>query len=245
MPLFLTGKQHDSRALYLDSGSAVLIAHNNDFAKDDHIHTNRDIGDLGVKYIKPRDIFRRKGYDIDPDKIETISNMVKKSNRESTFKGNSVNISEIAVHFGIHNLGLEDADRIGISMNDTGDWYVFYEETESGVMILESGIDTTKPETEIETIDRKMALSEYTREIYKMMLGATSKGKSITIDTDSSNRFVNLDLLTKNGIIDIENSNIVVKDIEKIKKLIENYDKTIDNQRRERLLITDMDELSI
>lgn len=235
----------DSRALYLDSGSAVLIAHNNDFAKDDHIHTNRDIGDLGVKYIKPRDIFRRKGYDIDPDKIETISNMVKKSNRESAFKGNSVNISEIAVHFGIHNLGLEDADRIGISMNDTGDWYVFYEETESGVMILESGIDTTKPETEIETIDRKMALSEYTREIYKMMLGATSKGKSITIDTDSSNRFVNLDLLTKNGIIDIENSNIVVKDIEKIKKLIENYDKTIDNQRRERLLITDMDELSI
>lgn len=112
-------------------------------------------------------------------------------------------------------------------------------------MILESGIDTTKAKTETETRDRKMALGEYTREMYKLMLGATSKGKSMTIDSYSSNTFVNLDLLTQNGIIDIENSTIVVKDIEKIKELIENCDKTIDNQRRERLLITDMDEPSI
>jgi len=235
----------DSRTLYSDCANSVLIAHNDDFAKDDHIHTKVDVGDYGVKYIKTRDIFRRKGYDIDPDKIETISNMVQRSDRKSAFSGNSVNISEIVTCFGIYDLGLADADRIGISMNDTGDWYILYEETCDGLMILESGIDTTKAKTETETRDRKMALGEYTREMYKLMLGATSKGKSMTIDSYSSNTFVNLDLLTQNGIIDIENSTIVVKDIEKIKDLIENCDKTIDNQRRERLLITDMDEPSI
>ena len=58
-------------------------------------------------------------------------------------------------------------------MSDTGDWYILYEETEDGIVMLESGIDTTKPETEVEKKDRKMALSEYTREIHKMMLTAS------------------------------------------------------------------------
>lgn len=235
----------DSKPLYSDSRRAVLIAHNDDFAKEDHIHTNSNVGEYGAKYIKTRDIFRRKGYDIDPDKIEAISNMVQKNDRESAFSGNPVNITEVVGHFGIHDLGLADADRIRVSMNDTGDWYVLYEETDKGIMILESGIDTTKPETETESKDRKMALSEYTREIYKMMLESNSKGKPMTIDTYSSNTFFDLDLLTKTGIVDLENSTIVVRDSEKMKELIENYDKTIEDQRRERLLITDMDEPNI
>lgn len=235
-----------SRTLYTDSGSAVLIAHNDDFAPNDHVHTNGSVGDYGIRYIKTRDIFRRKGFDIDQDKVETISAMVQKEGRgDSSFADNPLHISEVASHFGIRDLGIEDADRIRISMSDTGDWYILYEETENGIVMLESGIDTTKPETEVEQKDRKMALSEYTREIHKMMLDAATKGKPMTIDSYSLSRFVNLDLLIKDGTISIENGRIVVKDTEKLAEKIDSYNKTIDDQRRERLTISDKEEKDI
>lgn len=156
-----------------------------------------------------------------------------------------MHISEVASHFGIRDLGIADADRIRISMSDTGDWYILYEETDNGIVMLESGIDTTKPETEVEQKDRKMALSEYTREIHKMMLDAATKGKPMTIDSYSLGRFVNLDLLIKDGTITMENGAIVVKDTEKLVEMIDGYNKTIDDQRRERLTISDKDEKDI
>ncbi len=235
-----------SRTLYTDSGSAVLIAHNDDFAPNDHVHTNGSIGDYGIRYIKTRDIFRRKGFDIDQDKVETISAMVQKEGRgDSSFADNPLHISEVASHFGIRDLGIADADRIRISMSDTGDWYILYEETDNGIVMLESGIDTTKPETEVEQKDRKMALSEYTREIHKMMFDAATKGKPMTIDSYSLSRFVNLDLLIEDGTISIENGTIVVKDTEKLAEKIDSYNKTIDDQRRERLTISDKEEKDI
>ena len=235
-----------SRTLYTDSGSAVLIAHNDDFAPNDHEHTNGSVGDYGIRYIKTRDIFRRKGFDIDQDKVETISAMVQKSDRrDSAFADNPIHISEVASRFGIRDLGIADADRIRISMSDTGDWYILYEETENGIVMLESGIDTTKPETEVEKKDRKMALSEYTREIHKMMLDAATKEKPMAIDSYSLGRFVNLDLLIKDGTISMENGAIVVQDTEKLTEMIEDYNKTIDDQRRERLTISDKEEKDI
>ena len=233
-----------SRTLYSDAANAVLIAHNDEFGKDDHIHRAGDVGDYGVRYTKTRDIFRRKGFDIDTDKIESISTMVQKNDRESAFKDNPTNISEIASCFGICDLGLADADRLRVNMSDNGDWYILSEETENGIMILESGIDTSKPETNIEKQDRKMALSEYTSEIYKIMYEAVSKGKSITIDPYSSEEFVNLEALAKEGIISVENGVILVKDTKKLKDIIEHSNKIIDNQRRERLTITDKEEVS-
>lgn len=235
----------NSRTLYSDSAIAVLIAHNDDFAPDDHVHTNVDIGKHGVRYIKTRDIFRRKGFDIDQDKIETISAMVQKEGRESAFNGNPIHISEVASHFGIRDLGIADSDRIRLTMSDTGDWYVLYEETYNGIMVLESGLDTTKPETEIEKRDKKMALSEYTREIHRVMLEAASKGKPMTIDSYSLGKFISLDSLTKDGTISIEDGAIVIKNKEKLTEIIDSYNKTIDNQRRERLTIIDMDEPNI
>ena len=234
----------NSRTLYSDAANAVLIAHNDEFGKDDHIHRAGDVGDYGVRYTKTRDIFRRKGFDIDTDKIESISTMVQKNDRESAFKDNPTNISEIASCFGICDLGLADADRLRVNMSDNGDWYILSEETENGIMILESGIDTSKPETNIEKQDRKMALSEYTSEIYKIMYEAVSKGKSITIDPYSSEEFVNLEALAKEGIISVENGVILVKDTKKLKDIIEHSNKIIDNQRRERLTITDKEEVS-
>ena len=234
-----------ARTLYSDSGRAVLIAHNDDYAKDDHAHSRGDVGDYGVRYTKPRGIFSRKGFDIDQDKIELIATMLQKNDRESAFKGNPFNISEVVGHFGIHDLGIADADRIRMSMSDTGDWYVLSEETENGILILESGIDTVKPETEIEEQDRKMAISEYTREMYKIMLEATSKGKSVTINTDFSEKFINLESLIKEGIISVENGAVIVRNTEKLREIIGNFDKVIDDQRRERLTITNKDEHNI
>lgn len=233
-----------SRTLYSDSSNAVLIAHNDDFAPNDHVHTNSNVGEYGVRYIKTRDIFRRKGFDIDQDKVETISAMVQKEGRkESAFADNPLHISEVASHFGIHDVGIADADRIRISMSDTGDWYILYEETDNGIVMLESGIDTTKPETEVEKKDRKMALSEYTREIDEMVLNAAEKGKPMTIDSYSLGKFINLDSLIKDGTISLENNVVILKDTEKLAGIIDAYNETIDDQRRERLTITDKEEL--
>lgn len=232
----------NSRTLYSDAASVVLVAHNDDFAQNDHVHTDGEVGDYGLKYIKTRDIFRRKGYDIDQDKIEIISAMVQKGDRESCFTHNPTHISEVASSFGIYDLGIADADRIGLSMSDEGDWYVLHEETENGVMVLESGIDMAKPETEIQKRDKKMALGEYTREIHKIMLDAATKGKSMTIDKYSLNKFINIDLLMEEGTISLEDGVIVVKDTEKLKETIDGYNKTIDEQRRERLTVISAEE---
>ena len=235
-----------SRTLYFDSSRAVLVAHNDDFAPNDHVHTNGNVVDYGVRYVKTRDIFRRKGFDIDQDKVEAISAIVQKSDRrDSAFADNPSHISEVASHFGIHDLGIADADRIRISMSDTGDWYILYEETEDGIVMLESGIDTTQPETEVEKADRKMALGEYTREVHKIMLDSAMKGKPMTIDIYSLNKFINLDSLIDEGTISIENSVIVVKDTERLTEVIDDYNKIIDGQRRERLTISDKEEKDV
>jgi len=235
-----------SRTLYFDSSRAVLVAHNDDFAPNDHVHTNGNVVDYGVRYVKTRDIFRRKGFDIDQDKVEAISAIVQKSDRrDSAFADNPSHISEVASHFGIHDLGIADADRIRISMSDTGDWYILYEETEDSIVMLESGIDTTQPETEVEKADRKMALGEYTREVHKIMLDSAMKGKPMTIDIYSLNKFINLDSLIDEGTISIENSVIVVKDTERLTEVIDDYNKIIDGQRRERLTISDKEEKDV
>ena len=111
--------------------------------------------------------------------------------------------------------------------------------------MLESGIDTTKPETEVEKKDRKMALSEYTREIHKMMLDAATKGKPMTIDSYSLGKFINLDLLIKEETISFEDGAIVIKDTKKLTEIIDGYNKTIDEQRRERITVTDKEKIDI
>ena len=111
--------------------------------------------------------------------------------------------------------------------------------------MLESGIDTTQPETEVEKADRKMALGEYTREVHKIMLDSAMKGKPMTIDIYSLNKFINLDSLIDEGTISIENSVIVVKDTERLTEVIDDYNKIIDGQRRERLTISDKEEKDV
>lgn len=224
------------RTLYTDASTSVLIAHNSNFDQNDHVHSSEDVGNFGVKYIKTRDIFRRKGIDIDSDKIETISNMVNKSNRRSIFDNNLINVGQIA-----NSLGVTDIDKLRISMSESADWYIVSEESENGIMIQESGVDLSKSENQLEALNRKMALGEYTREMYRIMLEAANKGKAITIDSYSTEKFFNLEVLVNNGIISVNNNAIVVKDIEKLTQKIESYNQVLDSQRRERL-VTDIDE---
>lgn len=128
-------------------------------------------------------------------------------------------------------------------MSDSGDWYIFSEETANGILILESGIDTSKPETELEKQDRKMAIGEYTKEIYEKMLEASSKGKAVTIDSYSLEKFVSEENLSRAGIKIEENGIFTVENLEKLKQKIEDYKKVLDTQRRERLVITEKDEV--
>lgn len=233
-----------SRTLYTDSKTAVLVAHNDDFSPDDHVHSSSEVGNYGVRYTKIRDIFRRSGFDIDPDKIAAISNMVEKNGRNSAFSNNPINISEVASRFGIKDLTIENVDKLKISMSETGDWYVLYEETEDGIIVLESGVDTSNPETEIDKQDRKMALGEYTREMHKMMLDSADKGKPLTIDTYSLGRFINLDSLVSEGVISVDNGAIVVKNEGRLKEIIGEYDKVLDNQRRDRINVINTEDQS-
>ena len=228
------------RTLYSDASSNVVgIAHNNDFAKDDHIHYTEDVGSYGVKYEKTRDVFRRRGFDIDRDKLEILSNRTKKEGRESIFGGSPSSISSVAGKLGINDIGFSDADKLKIDMSDSGDWYIFSEETANGLLILESGIDTSKPETKLEKQDRKMAIGEYTKEMYGKILEASLKGKVVTIDSYSLERFVSEEEFLKAGIMVDEKGIFTVDSPEKLKQKIEDYKKVLDTERRERLVISD------
>lgn len=61
----------------------------------------------------------------------------------------------------------------------------------------------------------------------------------MAIDSYSLGKFINLDSLIEEGTISIKDGAIVVKDTEKLTEVIDNYNKAIDEQRRERL--TDID----
>lgn len=78
-----------------------------------------------------------------------------------------------------------------------------------------------------------------------MMLKAATKGKPMTINSYSLGKFINLDSLIKDETISLENGAIVVKDTEKLAKIIDGYNKTIDDQRRERLTVNDREEIDI
>ncbi len=227
-----------TRVLYSDAHNCRLIAHNDDFSEKDHSHTNIEVGDLGVKYTKTRDIIRRKGGDIDVDKIGAIADLVNRNgNEESSFSSKPISILEIASYYGDRRTTLPTSDKYRLSMSESADWYMLAEEQESGIAILESGIDLAKPETEIETLDRKMAIGEYTRELYKLIQEANSKGKNVILDKQTQDKFVNLEILVEDEIVSIQDGVIVVQDEEKLQEKIDNYDKVLDKQRRERLLL--------
>lgn len=231
-----------SRTLYSDSGSQVLIAHNDDFSQMDHIHTSQEVGNYGIRYTKTRDIFRRKGFEIDSDKIDSISTIVKKSSRKSVFQNNPISIVEIAHTLGIHDIDIGNADILKISMSENGDWYILSEETPRGIIIHETGVDLSKTETETETLDRKMALGEYTREMYKIMLEAASQGKSLILDIYSIQKLFRLDDLIKEEIISVRDGTITITNTEKLTEKINSYNQILDAQRRERLTVIDTDK---
>ena len=236
-----SGKQYTgahTRTLYSDSSGCKLMAHNEEFAKDDHSHINIEVGDYGVKYTKTRDIFRRKGGDIDPDKIDAIASLVQKNGEtQSAFASSPISILEIAHSYGDKTELLSETDKYRLSMSENADWYLFAEEQEAGIAILESGIDLTKPVGELETLDRKMAIGEYTREVYKLIQEAKTKGKNVILDQKTQEKFVNLDILINDGIVTIENGVIIVQDEAKLQEKIDTYDKVLEKQRRERLLL--------
>ena len=229
-----------TKSLYTDAKhGCILISHNGqDFEENDHVHSDIEVGDYGIRYYKKREVLRRRGTDIDSDKMETITKLVQKNGEErSAFASSPIGILEVANYYGEYDLGLVESDKFRVSMSESGDWYMLAEERAQGIAILESGIDLSKPESEIESMDRKMAIGEYTREVYKLIQEAHLKDKNVILDKQTQEKFVNLDILVNDGIVTVQNGVIIVQDEEKLQEKIDNYDKVLDKQRRERLLL--------
>ena len=235
----------NSRVLYVDSSSVISIAHNDEFEPNDHSVNTGEVSPIGVRYTKTRDIFRRTGKDIDIDKIDKIKKMVEGTDLESTsiFGDKNVRylhdiISIIAPNRYYGTSNEIDADNIGISMSESGDWFILTEKKENGIVIHDSGLIKTLPEnpTKRQIIDKKMALTEYTLEMLSMIEKSNEEGKKVLIDKEREGKNISLESLVESGEIEIsEDGAITVLDSEKLEKRKQELSESLEIQRRDRI----------
>ncbi|MBR1540879.1 MAG: hypothetical protein IJ629_07060 [Clostridia bacterium] len=231
------------KSLYTDSrGSIVLIAHNDEFDENDHTPQFLEVADIGIRYTKTRDIWRRNGSDIDEDKVEMIQALVQKTGRsQNSIFANAKFIQDII--YGLNPDGYLsqeiNLDNYQIAMSSSGDWYIFSEETENGVIIHDSGIDTELPEnaTDRERINKKMALAEYTKEMLELIQISANNGKKIMLDIEREGKILMLNSLVENGEIELsEDGVITVLDIEKLRRRIEQLSSIMEEIREDRMV---------
>lgn len=234
----------EEKNLYIDSRSVILIAHNDEFDSTDHEIHQGDVSNLGLRYTKTRDIFRRKGRDIDQDKIKTIKDLVEKTDRkaDSIFGGENIHyISDIANEILPYTYREDqmDYDNISISMSELGDWYILSQEKDNAIIIQDSGIDTTKPEQETEKsiINRKMVLAEYTREMLLILEEASEKEKSVFIEKNREGQFFPLQKLVESGEIALTTDGAIkVADKDKLRERIDSLNQILDASKKERMI---------
>ncbi len=227
------------KGLYVDSRETILITHNDEFDKDDHKHVAFEVKDVGIRYTKIREIFRRRGGEIDPDKIAIINEMVKRNGRsEDTIFGEKIvsiqNIIDEIDYYG----DITDPDDYGISMSENGDWFILSEEREDVVMIHDSGIDQSREESDDRSkIDKKMAIAEYQRELLMIIERANKVGKKVIIDSAREGKFISFDKLIENGEIEVSDRGIItVLDADKLRQRVESLSEIIEQDRRDRIV---------
>lgn len=235
----------NSRVLYVDSSSVISIAHNDEFEYSDHSINTGEVAPIGVRYTKTRDVFRRTGKDIDIDKIDTIKQMVQRTDLASTSIFGDKNIryvhdilSEISPNRYYGENKDFDIDNIGIAMSESGDWFILTEKKENGIVIHDSGLDKTLPEkpTERQIIDKKMALTEYTLEMLSIIEKANEDGKKVLVSKEREGKNISLDSLIESGEIEIsEDGAITVLDGEKLEKRKQELSELLETQRRDRI----------
>ncbi len=232
-----------SRGLYTDASNTILVAHNDDFSQDDHRVFTGEAKELGIKYSKTRDIFRRRGNDIDIDKIAKIKSMVQRTGQNSIFSDDVKYVQDIIDEVHPYSYYGErdtiDPDGYRLSMSEMGDWFVFVEETDSKVTFHDSGIDTLLIETatEKEKMDKKMAIAEYTKEALSYFSEAAQSGKSIFINPEREGKILPIESLKEAGEIEVsEDGKVTILDSEKLRKRIDVLSQIIETDRRQRIV---------
>ena len=234
----------ESGHLYTDSKAGnILIRHNDEFEQDDHKHHASDVGQLGVKYTKIRDMIKRRGPDVHQGLIKKAKEILQKQGRlESSAFGKVEGDSLLDFAQAIDEVeyaedGIEYSGTFEMRLSTNDDWFIFSEENENEVIIHESTLALNdEPKTERESLDNEMAKLEYQRQLLTIFAIADGKGKAVRINPEREGEYGNLQELIDDGIIAIEDGKVRIADKDKLKDKLETLDKAQETDRRKRLV---------
>ena len=220
----------NSRTLYTDASMSLVIYHNEDFEKNDHTHIKNEVSDVGVRYYKSRDVLRRSGMDIKQDAVKKIRDrgLIKE---DSMLQELDLSGSRFLRRTQV------SSDSSNLSMSESADWYILYDKSDDEYKIYEGNVDQSEPKTDIDKMDRKMALGEFTREMYNLFIEAYKEKKSIKVFGDELLKILPVEGLKRDGILEVGKDSITVMDDKKLEDKLSELNRILEGQRRDRILI--------
>ena len=228
-----------SRVLYSDARVEQFIFAQN-AQKSASTHKDISVTDKGLKYTKVREVIKRDGEDINPDLIKLVKEMNERECPENNSWANVDDYIGILTEFEDFNEIYDNKDdyRFDLSISESGDWYILTQTEDNIVTIRDSLISTKEDDTNSKSkYDKKMALYEYTKELFNIFERNFATDKVVKINQEREGKFTTLDTFIQNDIISIDESGVVtIKDIKKLKEAIKTIDEQYEELRTERML---------
>lgn len=226
------------KGLYSDARGKQYILAKNDEVYDREVDTKLDVSDIPLKYTRIREVVRRDGFEIHSEMFKRIKQICQNSGEVEHIISDEMEGIYDFIEKISDNPGEYNKDNLSVSISENDDWYMLLEETEDAITILDSAIVTKQEsEKEIDIIDKKMALMEYTREMYMYLKKASMTGKRLQLNLGREGKFSNIQALIDEGIISVEDSSITVNNLEELEQRLEAIEKTIETERRNRLTL--------
>lgn len=193
-------------------------------------------GKIPIQYTKIRETIKRSGREINLDLVEQMKSMLNVARKAETSIIGKMEGNRISELFE-ENYDIEDENAVSLSISENEDWYILSKEDDKTIQILDSLIVKGKNPVEVQKpIDTELAKYEYLSELFTLMQVASESGKTLTINLERENEYINFKPLVEKGIISMNNDKINVNNLDELTKQKAELNKRIEKTKEKRIL---------
>lgn len=223
------------KAPWIDSGATQYsIAQNEEEIEKENISSHQ--GEIPIQYTKIRETIKRSGREINSDLVEQMKSMLNVAEKTETSIIGKMEGNRISEFFA-ENYDVEEENSVSLSISENEDWYILSKEDDKTIQILDSLIVKGKNPAELQKpIDEELAKYEYLSELFTLMQVASESGKTLTINPEREEKYINFKPLIENGIISMDNDKISVNNLDELTKQKAEVNKRIEKTKEKRIL---------
>lgn len=222
------------RNLYVDSGSQLILAENDDITPE---KSDVKLEDISFGYIRKRDAIRKKDAEIHQDLVARCKAINERAGEETQAQSiisklETNNITTLTKDYYSELSGRS----LSLDFSEHDDWYILSSEGENDIQINDSIL---LPNVGASQEEIKLAKMEYAKNMLLIAKQAMEKGKKLTVNLEREGKFFDFDKFTERDVlIKNDDGTISVKDPEKLEELLKSLDERLQEDRDKRIVDT-------